>query len=43
MRSASAVVMTLLAVGIVVLGVLYYQETRNDITIRVDPPKIEVK
>jgi hypothetical protein len=31
-----------LAVGVVVLGYLYYEETKNDASITIQAPKIEV-
>lgn len=42
MKPVSAVLITCFAVAAVVLGVLYYQETKNDVTISVDPPKVKV-
>jgi hypothetical protein len=43
MKPSSAILVACLAVAAVVLGVLYYQETKNDITIKVDPPKVQLK
>jgi hypothetical protein len=43
MRPASAIIMFALAVGVVVLGVLYYQELNRGLTIKVDPPKVQIK
>lgn len=42
MKPVSAILVTCFAVAAVVLGYLYYQETKNDVTISVDPPKVKV-
>lgn len=42
MRPASTLLVFALALGVVVLGVLYYQERNSGITVKVDPPKVQV-
>jgi hypothetical protein len=43
MKPISAILVTCLAVAAIILGVLYYQETKNDFTIKIDPPNVSVK
>jgi hypothetical protein len=33
-------VIGVLLIGVAVLGYLYYQETRNDVTIKLEAPKV---
>lgn len=42
MKPASTILVACLAIAAVVLGFLYYEETKNDVTISIDPPKVNV-
>jgi len=42
MKPVSAILVAGFAIAAVVLGVLYYQETRNDLSIKIDPPNVSV-
>jgi hypothetical protein len=43
MKPASGIIIFALAIAVVVLGVLYYQELNRGLTIKVDPPKVQIK
>lgn len=43
MAKMNFAVIAALSVAIVVLGYLYYMQTRNDVTVRIDMPGVEVQ
>ena len=41
--SVKTIVIFALTASVAVMGYLYYQETKNDVTVEIDPPKIKIK
>ena len=43
MRGASGFLMGVLLIALLVLGFMYYRETSNNVTLRVDLPKVQIE
>ncbi len=43
MQSVTAYIIGALTVAVIVLGYLYYEERRNNVSLRIDLPNVEIK